>query len=68
MNNPTIQLVITGQETEALLQLLDAAVKHGGLNFATNAAYFLKRIQDAQKAPPLDRDVRVLNDPATSPG
>ena len=47
--NTTIQLTLTEAETNALLTLIDLGVKNAGLNVATNAAFFLQRIQAAQK-------------------
>lgn len=49
MPAPTIQLPLTGQETDALLQLLDHAVKAGGLAIAANAVFFHQRIAQLQR-------------------
>lgn len=52
-----ITLTLTEQETNALLTLIDLGVKSGGLHQATNAAFFLQKIQSAQAvaARPFDK-------------
>lgn len=52
MSTPTnVQLVLTPDEKQALLQLLDQAVRAGGLNVAGNALVLAQKID---KAPPVD--------------
>lgn len=45
----TFNLELTEQEIEALVNLLDAGVRHQGLNAATNAAFLMQKINAAMK-------------------
>ena len=44
-----ISVTLTDQEQAAMIQLLDTAVKSGGLNNAEAVLYFVKKIQAAQQ-------------------
>ena len=43
----TRTLILTDEEAQALVSLLDAAVRHSGLNAAETAAVLFRKIQDA---------------------
>jgi hypothetical protein len=47
MNKITIELA--PQEAETLVQLLDIAVKSGGLSVAEAALFFLNKLKETQK-------------------
>lgn len=45
-----VTITLSDQEQAAMIQLLDTAVKSGGLNNAEAVVYFVKKIQAAQQA------------------
>ena len=50
MEPKTIQLILNQNEASVLLQLIDLAVKSGGLNVAEAAVIFVKKIQESQQS------------------
>lgn len=44
-------LTLSGEEIKALRQLLDLAVKHGGLSAVPAAMLFLQRLEMAERTP-----------------
>lgn len=47
--NSTIKIELTAQEANTLMQLLDVAIKAGGLNVAQSAVYFASKLQPKPK-------------------
>lgn len=56
-----IRLDLTDQETAALVNLIDLAVKAGGLNVAQNALIFVSKIQIAQREAQMLHNVKPLS-------
>lgn len=50
MENQTVVLAMNAQEAQVLLQLIDAGVRHIGLDAAAAAGEFHKRITEAVRA------------------
>ncbi len=46
-----VQITLSDSEQQALIAMLDLAVKQGGLAVAGNADYLWKKLQAAQSAP-----------------
>lgn len=50
MDKTLINIQITPEQANALVQIIDIAVKSGGLQLAQNAVFFHTLIQEAHKA------------------
>jgi hypothetical protein len=52
------QLLLTDEELQALVNLIDAGVKHTGVAMVKNAAYLLGKLEAAEEVKPELKEVK----------